>query len=134
MKWPVYSRVISSPFGPRIAPTVGASILHNGVDIACSQASKVFAPARAMISAIFEHKTGGLTVWLDHGDGLETRYCHLSKTIGRVGDVVLEGVQFALSGGAKGTRGAGCSTGPHLHFGVLRGGVHIDPMSIEWEA
>ena len=63
----------------------------------------------------------GRTVEIDHGDGLVTRYGHLSKTLVRAGDFVLPGQAIATVGST------GRSTGPHLHFEILRDGKQVHP-------
>ena len=61
-------------------------------------------------------------VEVDHGNGITTRFAHLSKTMVKVGDRVEAGELVALSGNT------GRSTGPHLHYEVRRNGVAVDPM------
>jgi murein DD-endopeptidase MepM/ murein hydrolase activator NlpD len=61
-------------------------------------------------------------VEIDHGNGITTRYGHLSKVLVKEGDVVSEGDLIALSGST------GRSTGPHLHYEVRRNGTAVDPM------
>jgi hypothetical protein len=70
---------------------------------------------------------------VDHGDGHETRYAHLSRFLVSVGDVVTQGQRLALSGGEVNSWGAGSSTGPHLHHDHLVNGAFVDPVPY-WSA
>ena len=73
-----------------------------------------------VIFAGYRHAYGN-TVEIDHGNGLATRYAHASKLNVRRGDLVLPGQAIATVGST------GRSTGPHLHFEVLRYGVAVEP-------
>ena len=64
----------------------------------------------------------GYVVYIDHPDGRQTRYGHLSKVLVKVGDTVSQGKKIALSGNT------GRSTGPHLHFEILIGGSQVNPL------
>jgi len=66
----------------------------------------------------------GLTVVVDHGGGIATRYAHLSEVNVKVGDTVQAGQDIARSGAS------GRATGPHLHFEVLEAGQPVDPRSV----
>ncbi len=123
---------ISSPFGRRTRPTAGASETHKGIDIACSLNSTVTAPANGRV--FFAGTLGGYgyCIQIDHGeiDGrkVTSLYAHLNQFKVNVGQNVTQGQQIALSGGAKGTKGAGVSTGPHLHFGVYENDIAVNPV------
>ncbi|MDR0966268.1 MAG: M23 family metallopeptidase [Myxococcales bacterium] len=129
--WPSESRNVKSRFGPRAAPTAGASTEHNGIDIAMPQGSEIVATAAGTIDRIWLDTTygGGLSMRLKHSGGLTTGYAHLSSTLWmKEGDEVGQGYLIAESGGTPGSYGAGTSTGPHLHFTVREDGVAVDPM------
>jgi murein DD-endopeptidase MepM/ murein hydrolase activator NlpD len=64
----------------------------------------------------------GYVVYLQHADGRQTRYAHLSKVLVKSGQTVAQGQRIALSGNT------GRSTGPHLHFEMLIGGSHVNPL------
>jgi len=115
---------ISSKFGDRIHPVTKAKSFHNGIDIAGPIGVPIVAPFDGVVAQSFNHNTGGLTLFIDHPthpDKLQTRYCHLDKIHVKVGDRVKQGQLIADNGNT------GRSTGPHLHFGIVRKGIHVDP-------
>lgn len=121
--WPMPSSTyISSYFGGRDAPTAGASTYHRGIDIACDSGSHVIAAAAGTVSYTGYMGSGGITVMLDHGDGVFTVYHHLSAYSVVEGQKVEQGQVIAFSGNT------GVSTGPHLHFGVRVNGDYVDPL------
>lgn len=117
--WPVVGPVIR-PFEPPDTP-FGAG--HRGIDIATEVGTVVIAPEPGVVA--FAGQIGGeLFVTLDHGGGLTSTYSWVSSVLVRKGDSVPRGAAIALSG-----RGHPDSTTPHLHFGVRRDGVYLDPLS-----
>lgn len=98
---------------------------HRGVDIANSASPAVVAAAPGRVSAVIYSRYGyGNHVVVDHGDGYQTLYAHLSRMYVQVN-------QQVSSGQALGQMGStGRSTGIHLHFEVIRNGVKIDPLSV----
>ena len=121
--WPMpTSTYITSYFGGRNAPTAGASTYHRGIDIACDSGSHVIAAAAGTVSYTGYMGSGGITVMIDHGDGVFTVYHHLSAYSVTVGEKVEQGQVIAFSGNT------GVSTGPHLHFGVRVNGDYVDPL------
>ena len=115
---------VSSAYGWRADPLNGQTRFHKGTDIALAYGHEVQAAASGRVAFAGEQPGYGLTVVIDHGAGLETRYAHLSGYSVRVGDAVGSGQVVARSGNS------GRSTGPHLHFEVLQGGRAIDPKSM----
>jgi murein DD-endopeptidase MepM/ murein hydrolase activator NlpD len=118
---------VSSPFGPRpdaAKRNPGISSNHSGVDYALSVGSPVLAAADGIVSETGNHpKAYGYYVIIKHAKK-STMYAHLSHILVRKGQEVKRGQQIAKSGGKKGARGAGNSTGPHLHFEIRdHGGV-----------
>lgn len=113
---------ITSAFGARRDPINGAPGFHKGVDIAMAYGQNV--PAAAAGTVVFAGEKGGYgnMVVVRHADGYETRYAHLSEPYVRAGDVVEAGGVLGKSGSS------GWSTGPHLHFEVLRDGRALDPL------
>lgn len=111
---------VTSPFGWRSDPFTGRSQFHAGTDIrmAYGQDVQVVAPGR--VASVGERQGYGLTVVVDHGNGLETRYAHLSGATVREGDIVEAGQVVAQSGNS------GRSTGPHLHLEARQNGQAID--------
>jgi len=124
MIWPLPGdgRVFSK-FGPRKAPTAGASTYHKGVDIGGEYGAQIVAALAGTVSRVAYSWDGGNHVIIDHGNGLQTKYLHCSKTLVQTGDFVMQGEVVGLVGST------GVSTGPHLHFGVLINGTHVDPLN-----
>ena len=101
---------------------------HNAIDIACLEKTIVYASKDGYVSCCYPskfngtkwqgHKTYGGMIIINHYDGTKTLYAHLSRTDVTEGTYVKKGQQIALSGGKKGERGSGLSTGPHLHFAI----------------
>ena len=127
MLWPVpKSGRITSDYGYRNAPVNGASTYHQGIDIGVGNlASKdrgVVAALAGTVSETGYSKSSGNYVYIDHGNGLVTRYLHAYKIYVKVGQYVERGQEIMEAGNT------GYSSGPHLHFGVWINGVSIDPL------
>ncbi|KQR81994.1 peptidase M23 [Arthrobacter sp. Leaf337] len=120
---PLEHLVSASPFGFRVSPiTGGAGEFHRGQDYAAQCGTSVLAAASGTVTFSGWHPYGGGNrVVIDHGNGLETTYNHLSSSSVQVGQKVSRGDVVALSG----TTGA--STGCHLHFEVMVNGEVVDP-------
>lgn len=118
--WPTQGW-ISSEFGYRISPFTGQREFHKGIDISGPEGTPIIAPAEGEV--IFTGKNGayGLSILLDHGNGITTRYAHLSKIVVKKGEKVKRGEIIAYMGNT------GRSTGPHLHYEVRVGGVPVNP-------
>ena len=111
----------TSGFGKRKAPKKGASTYHKGIDWATPQGTTVAASCGGVVSKAGWGSGYGYVVYIDHPDGRQTRYGHLSKITVSVGQKVSQGQKIALSGNT------GVSTGPHLHFEILINGKQVDP-------
>lgn len=118
---PVTSGYFSSNYGSRIDPFSGRSTLHEGIDFVAPTGTRVQAAAGGTVLASEWFADYGNIVEIDHGDGLTSRYAHLSRRKVKVGDVVLKGQPIGDLGST------GRSTGPHLHFEVRRNGVAVNP-------
>ena len=120
--WPVEGGWISSGYGVRADPFNGHQSVHEGVDIASHMGSPVLAMGEGVVSHSGEKAAYGLLVEVIHESGMITRYAHTSATLVKVGDRVKKGQAIALVGTS------GRSTGPHLHFEVVRNGASVNPM------
>jgi murein DD-endopeptidase MepM/ murein hydrolase activator NlpD len=120
---PVTDGFISSYFGERADPFDGRETFHKGVDFAGTQGSSVIAVAAGVVTWAGERSGFGKLVEINHGDGYVTRYAHNEQTLVNVGQTVKRGQPIALMGST------GRSTGPHVHFEVLRNGRQVDPLS-----
>lgn len=119
---PITGGRLSSGFGRRSAPTKGASTYHRGVDWATPVGTAVMASSAGTVSKAGWGRGYGYVVYIDHADGRQTRYGHLSKVLVSVGQKVSQGDKIALSGNT------GVSTGPHVHFEILINGTQVNPM------
>jgi len=111
----------SSSFGLRRVFNGQARQPHSGMDIAAATGTPVRAPLAARVADTGDYFFNGQTVWLDHGGGLLSMLCHLSRINVRVGDVLAAGQNL----GAVGATGR--VTGPHLHWSVLLNQTAVDP-------
>lgn len=119
---PISGGRLSSSFGKRSAPTKGASTYHKGIDWATPTGTAVYASCGGKVSKAGWGSGYGYVVYIDHADGRQTRYGHLSKVLVTVGQTVKQGEKIALSGNT------GVSTGPHIHFEILINGSQVDPL------
>jgi murein DD-endopeptidase MepM/ murein hydrolase activator NlpD len=118
---PVAGGVITSGFGTRLDPFTRRPARHTGLDFRAPFGAPILASAGGRVRFAGRHGAYGRTVEIDHGDGLVTRYGHASKLFVHAGDIVLPGQRIAAVGST------GRSTGPHVHFEVLRNGVPVEP-------
>ena len=95
---------------------------HSGLDIAAPDKSPIKVAAAGKVTAVGEYFFNGNTVIVDHGHGLSTMYCHLSRIDVQVGDQLELGEQIGLVGKT------GRVTGPHLHWGVSLNNTRVDPL------
>lgn len=119
---PAPNRKITSTFGNRMDPFFGKLAMHAGIDFRQKTGSDVKATGAGVVVHAGTSGGYGIMVEIDHGNGITTRYGHLSKVLVKEGDIVEAGDIIALSGST------GRSTGPHLHYEVRRNGSAVDPM------
>ena len=112
----------SSGFGRRKSPTKGASSYHKGIDWATPTGTAVMASSAGTVVRAGWGSGYGYVVYINHADGRQTRYGHLSKVLVSPGQTVSQGQKIALSGNT------GVSTGPHVHFEILINGSQVNPL------
>ena len=123
---PTYIKPLSggrqtSGFGRRKAPTKGASTNHRAIDWATPTGTAIWASSGGTVSVAGWQSGYGYVVYINHPDGNQTRYGHLSKILVSSGQKVKQGQKIALSGNT------GRSTGPHLHFELRVNGTPVNP-------
>ncbi|HYM47666.1 MAG TPA: M23 family metallopeptidase, partial [Burkholderiaceae bacterium] len=121
--WPVQGGWVSSGFGTRMDPFTGHQAIHEGVDVAARFGGPIFAMAEGLVNFAGEKAGYGMIVEITHESGLVTRYSHCSATLVKEGDKVSRGQEIAKVGTT------GRSTGPHLHFEVIRNGRPVNPVA-----
>ncbi len=112
---------ISSPYGLRRDPFTGRSIFHHGIDIAGAAGSSIYAADSGVVTFSGRRAGYGLMIEIQHGDGYATRYAHCRQLLVRKGDAVHKEQVIAKLGST------GRSTGTHVHYEVLKNGVHLNP-------
>ena len=119
---PISDGWLSSQYGIRKDPFNGTPAMHKGLDFASyNEDVQVVATGAGVVTWAGDRYGYGQLVEIDHGGGLKTRYGHNHELLVNVGDVVTRGQQIAEMGSS------GRSTGPHVHYEVLRNGKQIDP-------
>ena len=123
---PTYIKPLSggrqtSGYGKRKAPTKGASTNHRAIDWATPTGTAIWASSGGTVSVAGWQSGYGYVVYINHPDGNQTRYGHLSKILVSTGQKVKQGQKIALSGNT------GRSTGPHLHFELRVNGNPVNP-------
>ena len=122
--WPSVSSYITSPYGTRVHPVTKTVKTHTGIDIGASHGTNIYAAASGTVLVSGWNSGGyGNYVVIDHGGGITTLYGHCSTLLVSSGQTVTKGQVIAKVGST------GMSTGPHLHFEVLKNGAHTNPMA-----
>ncbi|MFN4113517.1 MAG: peptidoglycan DD-metalloendopeptidase family protein [Sphingomonadaceae bacterium] len=122
---PVSGR-ISSNFGMRRHPILGYLRMHSGMDFAAGYGTPIVAVTDGRVSGAGRMGGCGIAVRLEHGGGLATRYCHMSRMAVRAGQSVRRGQVIGYVGST------GLSTGAHLHYEMYRGGRAVNPASVSF--
>jgi len=112
---------VSSSYGVRHDPFTGRLARHTGLDIPAPYGTPILASGGGRVVSAGYKGAYGRAIVIDHGDGLKTLYGHASRLLVRAGDVVMPHQKIALVGST------GRSTGPHLHFEVIRDGARVEP-------
>lgn len=118
---PILKGWMSSSFGRRTDPFTGQLAWHKGVDFAGKDGSDIVSVGSGVVTLAGRRSGYGYLVEINHGNGYSTRYGHCKKILVNVGDIVLKGQVLALMGST------GRSTGPHVHFEVLKDGIQVNP-------
>ena len=121
-RWPC-SGSITSYFGRRNTGIRGASTYHEGIDIANSYGTAIYAADGGTVSYSGWRSGYGYLVIIDHGNGYQTYYGHNSSLIVSVGEHVYKGQQIARMGST------GISSGNHCHFGIKINGTFVNPLN-----
>ncbi|MHC1735878.1 MAG: peptidoglycan DD-metalloendopeptidase family protein [Erysipelotrichaceae bacterium] len=117
----VSSGRLTSNFGWRTDPISGKKAFHTGIDIAAAYGSAVYSYASGTVTTVSYTNMRGYYITISHGNGLQTTYLHLSRTLVKVGQSVNVGTKIGQVGST------GYSTGNHLHFGVIKNGNYVSP-------
>ena len=117
---------MTSGFGMRRHPILGYRRMHAGLDFKASYGTPIVAVSDGRVSAAGRAGGCGIAVRLEHGGGLSTRYCHMSRMAVSGGQQVRRGQVIGYVGST------GLSTGPHLHYEMYRGGQAINPASVSF--
>lgn len=115
-------QTVTSAFGWRSDPFTGEGRFHKGVDVRAAYGQQIPAVANGKVLSAGPAGGYGLSVVIEHGSGIRTRYAHLSELNVKAGDAVARGQDIGRVGQS------GRSSGPHLHFEVLAGGRPVDPV------
>jgi murein DD-endopeptidase MepM/ murein hydrolase activator NlpD len=124
MRMPVSGRVTSG-FGERFHPILGYKRFHAGLDLAAPMGSPIVAAADGRVVSAGWHGGYGRLVAIAHSGGIETMYGHMSRIVAQSGSFVRQGQLIGYVGSS------GLSTGPHLHYEVLKDGRPVNPASVK---
>jgi murein DD-endopeptidase MepM/ murein hydrolase activator NlpD len=117
---------VTSNFGMRRHPILGYNRMHAGIDFKAAYGTPIVAVSDGKVSAAGRAGGCGIAVRLEHGGGLSTRYCHMSRMAVAPGMSVRRGQVIGYVGST------GLSTGAHLHYEMYRGGRVINPSSVQF--
>lgn len=115
--------LLTAPYGMLIHPFYKSLVSHQGVDYTVPTGSRVFATADGKVKEVKSRKTtSGRYIIIDHGNGYETQYSHLSRIDVKKGQKVRRGDIIGLTGNS------GLSLSPHLHYEIKHNGMRVDPI------
>ena len=120
---PLTKYKLTSPFGMRYHPILKRDRMHNGIDMAASANTPIYAArGGVVITASYQKDGAGNYVQIDHGDGFRSIYMHMTRYVVAEGDFVAPGQVIGYVGST------GLSTGNHLHFGISLNGTYVNPL------
>jgi len=119
---PISKGWLSSYYGVRKDPFSGKPAVHKGLDFAGKEDAAIIATASGLVTWASDRYGYGQLIEINHGKGLKTRYGHNKKLLVKIGEVVSKGQIIARMGST------GRSTGPHVHYEILRNNAQIDPI------
>ena len=124
-QWPLpaVNNIVTCVYGMRTHPITGVYKLHTGVDLRASSGTPIFAANSGKVITSTYNTAYGNYVVIDHGGGVATLYAHMTKRLVKAGDTVQQGKQIGTVGST------GYSTGPHLHYEIIKDGDYIDPVT-----
>ena len=115
---------VTDPYGWRIHPVSGTYKQHSGVDLEAAAGENILAVADGTVVESSYNEAYGYMVTLDHADGVQTFYAHMTNYLVSTGETVRQGQIIGTVGST------GWSTGPHLHLGVMIDGESVDPLAV----
>jgi murein DD-endopeptidase MepM/ murein hydrolase activator NlpD len=115
---------LASGYGLRIDPFTQVMAKHEGIDFSAAVGTPIIASASGVVSRSGWDAQYGNVIEINHAEGFKTRYAHASQLLVRVGQTVNRGDVIAKVGNT------GRSTGPHLHYEVIKAGAHINPLNM----
>ncbi|MBR5285054.1 MAG: peptidoglycan DD-metalloendopeptidase family protein [Clostridia bacterium] len=126
MMWPLpaANNVVTSKYGMRTHPVTKVYKLHTGIDLRASKGTKIYAANAGTVTTAGYNSAYGYYVVISHGGGVATLYAHMSKMAVSKGQKVSQGTIIGYVGST------GYSTGPHLHFEVIKNGDYVNPISM----
>ena len=124
-QWPLpaVNNIVTCEYGMRTHPITGVYKLHTGVDLRATSGTPIYAANSGKVITSGYNTAYGNYVVIDHGGGVATLYAHMTKRLVSVGDTVKQGHKIGTVGST------GYSTGPHLHFEIIKDGDYIDPIT-----
>ena len=140
--WPIPGfHTITCPFGPRKSPTSGASSNHSGIDIAAPEGTTIYSASSGVVSFIGFNGANGCEIMITSQNYIFS-YCHVSanfivnkgdrifanQEIGKVGPKILYGIPNNPYKDSQGNPTNGATTGCHLHFGIKKDGIAVNPL------
>ncbi|GEM_PF-6587749 len=117
---------LGSKFGMRMHPILGYVRLHKGIDLHSPSGHPCWSAADGVVAYTGNGGSYGKVIYINHDNGFQTRYAHLSRILTRTGRTVKQGQVIGRTGNS------GLSTTPHLHFEIRSNGIPVDPMNYLW--